>query len=91
MLPVWLAINGSAKLVRLCCCAANDHWCGIYRPVASVSASVPLFRLDDAQRYAAPLMKAVLEISKRLGYIDPSWALSVLGRGGAPPSWARGI
>jgi len=67
MLPVWLAINGSAKLVRLCCCAANDHWCGIYRPVASVSASVPLFRLDDAQRYAAPLMKAVLEISKRLG------------------------
>ena len=44
----------------------------IDRPVASVSVSVPLFRLDDAQRYTAPLMEAVSETSKRLGYTDPS-------------------
>jgi DNA-binding IclR family transcriptional regulator len=43
---------------------AIDH------PVASISVSVPLFRLDDAQRYTAPLMDAVAEISKRLGYIN---------------------
>lgn len=40
------------------------------RPVASVSVSVPLFRLDGARRYTAPLIEAVSEISKRLGYID---------------------
>ena len=45
---------------------AIDH------PVASISVSVPLFRLDDAQRYTAPLMDAVAEISKRLGYINPA-------------------
>ena len=40
-------------------------------PVASVSVSVPLFRLRDEQQYIAPLMEAVSSISKRLGYIDP--------------------
>ena len=38
-------------------------------PVASVSVSVPLFRLDDAHRYSAPLLEAVAAISKRMGYI----------------------
>ncbi len=37
-------------------------------PVASVSVSVPLFRLQDARRYAVPLMEAVTAISSRLGY-----------------------
>jgi len=41
------------------------------RPVASISVSVPLFRLEDAQHYTAPLMEAVSEASKRLGYDDP--------------------
>ena len=43
---------------------AKDH------PVASISVSVPLFRLDNAQRYTTPLIGAVTEISKRLGYTD---------------------
>ncbi|RVU39142.1 IclR family transcriptional regulator [Hwanghaeella grinnelliae] len=38
-------------------------------PVASVSVSVPLFRLEDARRYTPPLKEAVTGISKRLGYI----------------------
>ena len=38
-------------------------------PVASVSVSVPLFRLDDACRYSAPLLDTVAAISKRMGYI----------------------
>ena len=42
---------------------AKDH------PVASISISVPLFRLDYALGYTAPLIGAVTEISKRLGYI----------------------
>lgn len=37
-------------------------------PVASVSVSVPLFRLEETQRYTTPLMDAVAAISKRLGY-----------------------
>lgn len=41
------------------------------RPVASVSVSVPLFRLEDVKRYSAPLMEAVSEISKRMGYTAP--------------------
>lgn len=41
-------------------------------PVASVSVSVPLFRLDDEQRYTAPLMAAVGEISRQIGCNDPT-------------------
>lgn len=40
-------------------------------PVASVSVSVPLFRLQTEQHYIAPLMETVSSISKRIGYIDP--------------------
>ncbi len=39
------------------------------RPVASVSVSVPLFRLDEAEHYTLPLLEAVSEISRRLGFI----------------------
>lgn len=45
---------------------APDH------PVASISVSVPLFRLDDAQQYIAPLMVAVAEISRQIGCTDPT-------------------
>ena len=38
------------------------------RPLASISVSVPLFRLDDPERYIVPLMEAAASISKRLGY-----------------------
>lgn len=41
------------------------------QPVASISVSVPMFRLDNAQRYIVPLMEAVAAISKRLGYVAP--------------------
>lgn len=39
------------------------------RPVASVSVSVPRFRLRPDETYAAPLKQAVARISERLGYI----------------------
>ena len=39
------------------------------RPVASISISVPLFRLGDADHYTGPLLTAVAEISARLGYM----------------------
>jgi DNA-binding IclR family transcriptional regulator len=43
------------------------------RPIASVSVSVPLFRLsDDASRYSAPLLEAVSEISAQLGFTRSS-------------------
>ena len=45
---------------------------GPERPVASVSVSVPLFRLGDAWTYANPLLDAVAEISRRLGHIPPA-------------------
>lgn len=39
------------------------------RPVASVSVSVPLFRLpEDPSRYSTPLLEAVAEISAHLGF-----------------------
>jgi DNA-binding IclR family transcriptional regulator len=41
-------------------------------PLASISISVPLFRLDDPGRYTNPLMEAVAAISKRMGYIAPA-------------------
>ena len=45
-------------------CDGADH------PVASVSISVPLFRLsNDASRYSAPLLQATAEISAQLGFI----------------------
>ena len=41
------------------------------RPVASVSVSVPLFRLSaDTRRYSQPLLEAVAEISAQLGYVS---------------------
>lgn len=41
------------------------------RPVASVSVSVPLFRLrEDTAHYSTPLVRAVREISAQLGYVD---------------------
>ncbi len=43
------------------------------RPVASISVSVPLFRLaEDTSRYSAPLLKAVADISAKLGFISPT-------------------
>jgi len=44
------------------------------RPVASISVSIPLFRLEDAKRYTAPLLEVVTEISGLLGCTDPSRA-----------------
>ena len=43
---------------------------GVDRPVASVSVSVPLFRLGEAEQYSEPLLEAVTAISRQLGYID---------------------
>ncbi len=44
-------------------CEAPDQ------PVASVSVSVPLFRLlQETEQYSAPLVQAVAEISAQLGY-----------------------
>lgn len=37
-------------------------------PAASVSVSVPLYRLGEESRYSQPLLDAVREISRRLGY-----------------------
>lgn len=46
---------------------------GTNRPVASVSVSVPLFRLyEDVSRYSAPLLAAVAEISEKLGFVRPT-------------------
>jgi DNA-binding IclR family transcriptional regulator len=43
---------------------------GTDRPVASVSVSVPLFRLnEDTSQYSAPLLAAVAEISANLGFV----------------------
>lgn len=42
------------------------------QPVASISVSVPMFRLEDAQRYVAPLKEAVANISRQLGYVAPA-------------------
>ena len=44
----------------------------IDHPVASVSVSVPLFRLDDTRRYNEPLLEAVTAISKLLGFVHTS-------------------
>ena len=45
-------------------CESTDH------PVASVSVSVPLFRLsEDVSRYSVPLLAAVAEISAKLGFV----------------------
>lgn len=42
-------------------------------PVASVSVSVPMFRLSaDTQCYSGPLLEAVAEISAQLGYVSAS-------------------
>lgn len=41
------------------------------QPVASVSVSVPLYRLEEAEKYTRPLVRAVAEISRNLGYIAP--------------------
>lgn len=42
------------------------------RPVASVSVSVPVFRLSAAsERYSAPLLETVSAISRQLGFMDP--------------------
>lgn len=40
------------------------------RPVASLSVSIPLFRVREAVRYSQPLMEAVALISRQLGYVD---------------------
>ncbi len=43
------------------------------RPVASVSVSVPLFRLsEDAAHYSAHLLKAVAGVSAQLGFTQPA-------------------
>jgi len=42
------------------------------RPVASLSVSIPLFRVGEASRYSQPLMEAVASISRQLGYIEAS-------------------
>ncbi len=43
---------------------------GTDRPVASVSVSVPMFRLhEDISRYSAPLLAAVAEISANAGFV----------------------
>lgn len=43
---------------------------GTDRPVASVSVSVPLFRLhEDISRYSVPLLEAVAVISAKLGFV----------------------
>ena len=47
---------------------------GVDRPVASVSVSVPLFRLGEAEQYSEPLLEAVTAISRQLGYIDQTEA-----------------
>ena len=39
-------------------------------PVASVSVSVPLFRLGETADYSEPLLEAVTAISRQLGFID---------------------
>ncbi len=45
-------------------CESIDH------PVASVSVSVPVFRLSaDTQAYSEPLMQAVAKISEQLGFV----------------------
>ena len=44
-------------------CESVEH------PVASVSVSVPLFRLDDTRRYDTPLLEAATAISKQLGFV----------------------
>lgn len=38
------------------------------QPVASVSVSVPLFRLGKTEHYSRPLLEAVATISRQLGY-----------------------
>jgi IclR family KDG regulon transcriptional repressor len=40
------------------------------RPLASVSVSIPLFRIGEAARYSEPLRAAVASISRQLGYIE---------------------
>ena len=42
----------------------------VNRPVASISVSVPLFRLGEPERYSIPLLEAVAAISKQLGYVQ---------------------
>ena len=42
------------------------------RPVASLSVSIPLFRVGEAARYSRPLTEAVASISRQLGYIEPN-------------------
>lgn len=50
---------------------------GADRPVASVSVSVPLFRLSaDTERYSAPLRDTVAKISAQLGFTDDTRALN---------------
>lgn len=44
----------------------------VNRPIASVSVSIPLFRVGEATRYSGPLMEAVASISRQLGYIGKS-------------------
>jgi IclR family transcriptional regulator, KDG regulon repressor len=38
------------------------------RPIASVSVSIPLFRVGAATRYSDPLLEAVTSISRQLGF-----------------------
>ena len=45
---------------------------GVDRPVASVSVSVPLFRLSEAAQYSEPLLEAVAAISRQLGFVPAS-------------------
>ena len=40
------------------------------RPIASVSVSIPLFRIGEAARYSEPLLEAVASISRQLGHIE---------------------
>lgn len=57
------------------------------RPVASLSVSIPLFRVGEASRYSKPLMEAVASISRQLGYIEASG--SQPGKAAQKPSSKR--
>jgi DNA-binding IclR family transcriptional regulator len=41
----------------------------VHRPLASISVSIPLFRVGETARYSDPLLEAVACISRKLGYI----------------------
>ena len=49
-------------------CFGAPIYRGRDKPAASVSVSVPLYRLGDEARYSGPLRTAVEEISRKMGY-----------------------